>query len=192
MREALDGFVIRGISEQHPVPGGAARASEVRQRRLQHRLHRRALRQGLPCRGRAARRPGLPGRAGRLRASALPRARLGHQRPARGPWREGRRAVRRGLLDAKGGHVHKPVSVTDFHGRAGSSAVSVDGKSYKIDHQGGARQRACATATSTAAPSPRRSNAGAGKNPLALRVAHDGTQIEAMVLSPLGAPSSPG
>jgi len=28
---------------------------------------------------------------------------------------------------------------------------------------------------------------GAGKSPLALRVSHDGTQIEAMVLSPLGA-----
>ena len=28
---------------------------------------------------------------------------------------------------------------------------------------------------------------GAGKNPLSLRVAHNGTQIEAMVLSPLGA-----
>ena len=28
---------------------------------------------------------------------------------------------------------------------------------------------------------------GTGKNPLALRVSHDGTQIEAMVLSPLGA-----
>jgi propionyl-CoA carboxylase alpha chain len=28
---------------------------------------------------------------------------------------------------------------------------------------------------------------GAGKNPLALRVSHNGTQIEAMVLSPLGA-----
>ena len=28
---------------------------------------------------------------------------------------------------------------------------------------------------------------GAGKNPLALRIAHNGTQIEAMVLSPLGA-----
>ncbi|MFT4265654.1 MAG: biotin/lipoyl-binding protein, partial [Xenophilus sp.] len=28
---------------------------------------------------------------------------------------------------------------------------------------------------------------GAGKNPLALRVQHNGTQIEAMVLSPLGA-----
>jgi propionyl-CoA carboxylase alpha chain len=28
---------------------------------------------------------------------------------------------------------------------------------------------------------------GAGKNPLALRISHNGTQIEAMVLSPLGA-----
>ena len=33
--------------EQHPVPGGAAGAPEVRRRRLQHRLHRRALPEGL-------------------------------------------------------------------------------------------------------------------------------------------------
>jgi hypothetical protein len=32
--------------QQHPVPGRAAGAPEVRRRRLQHRLHRRALRQG--------------------------------------------------------------------------------------------------------------------------------------------------
>jgi propionyl-CoA carboxylase alpha chain len=43
--------------QQHPVPGGAAGAPEVRRRRLQHRLHRRALRPRLPRRGRAARRP---------------------------------------------------------------------------------------------------------------------------------------
>jgi propionyl-CoA carboxylase alpha chain len=44
MREALNGFVIRGCQQQHPVPGRAAGAPEVRGRRLQHRLHRRALR----------------------------------------------------------------------------------------------------------------------------------------------------
>jgi propionyl-CoA carboxylase alpha chain len=47
MREALNGFVIRGISQQHPFPGGAAGAPRLCERRLQHRLHRRALWQGL-------------------------------------------------------------------------------------------------------------------------------------------------
>jgi acetyl/propionyl-CoA carboxylase alpha subunit len=79
MREALNGFVIRGISQQHPLPGGAAGAPKFVVGRLQHRLHRRALRQGLPRRGRAARRPRFPGGAGRVCAPQVARTRRGHQ-----------------------------------------------------------------------------------------------------------------
>jgi propionyl-CoA carboxylase alpha chain len=57
--------------QQHPVPGGAAGAPQVCGGGLQHRLHCRALRQGLQRRRCAARRPGLPGGAGRLCAPAL-------------------------------------------------------------------------------------------------------------------------
>ncbi len=96
MREALNGFVIRGVASNVAFQAALLGAPEVRRRRLQHRLHRRALRPRLPCRGRAARRPGLPGGAGGVPAPALPRARLGHQRPARGPRGEGGRAVRGG------------------------------------------------------------------------------------------------
>jgi len=89
-------------------------------------------------------------------------------------------------LDAKGEHVHTPVSVTDFKGATGSSAVQVDDKTYKIGSNvslGAVRLEGVVNDRPFVAQVER----GAGKNPLALRVSHNGTQIEAMVLSPLGA-----
>jgi propionyl-CoA carboxylase alpha chain len=89
------------------------------------------------------------------------------------------------VLDAKGQHVHTPVTVTDFQGRTGASVVAVGARSYKIDSQaplGSVRVEGSANSRAFTAQVER----GAGKNPLALRVAHNGTQIEAIVLSPLG------
>ncbi|MES1162381.1 MAG: biotin/lipoyl-containing protein, partial [Rhizobacter sp.] len=90
------------------------------------------------------------------------------------------------VLDAQGQHVHKSVSVTDFHGQTGSSAVTVGSNSYKIDSRaqlGNIRVDGLVNGRTFTAQVER----GAGKNPLALRVSHNGTQIEAVVLSPLGA-----
>jgi propionyl-CoA carboxylase alpha chain len=89
-------------------------------------------------------------------------------------------------MGPEGKHVHHPVSVSDFQGKTGASAVSVAGKSYKIDSSlalGAIR----VTGIVNDKPFTAQVERGAGKNPLALRVSHDGTQIEAMVLSPLGA-----
>jgi propionyl-CoA carboxylase alpha chain len=89
-------------------------------------------------------------------------------------------------LDAAGQNVHTPVSVTDFKGQTGSSAVAVNGNSYKIDSSaplGSIRVEGTVNGRAFTAQVER----GAGKNPLALRISHNGTQLEAMVLSPLGA-----
>jgi len=89
-------------------------------------------------------------------------------------------------LGHEGKHVHHPVSVSDFHGKTGASSVTVNGKTYKIDSSlalGSIRVQGIVNDRPFTAQVER----GAGKNPLALRVSHDGTQIEAMVLSPLGA-----
>ncbi|SDD56276.1 propionyl-CoA carboxylase alpha chain [Variovorax sp. CF079] len=89
------------------------------------------------------------------------------------------------VLDAKGQHVHTPVTVNDFHGQTGSSAVVVGAHSYKIDSHaplGSVRVEGTVNGRAFTAQVER----GAGKNPLALRVSHNGTQIEAIVLSPLG------
>ena len=89
-------------------------------------------------------------------------------------------------LGPEGKHVHHPVSVTDFQGKSGASAVAVGASSYKIDSDGmlGSIR---VEGTVNDKPFVAQVERGAGKNPLALRVSHDGTQIEAMVLSPLGA-----
>ncbi len=90
------------------------------------------------------------------------------------------------VLGADGQHQHHEVSVTDFEGKSGSSAVSVGGNSYQISSSatlGEIRvQGQCNGAAFTA-----QVERGTARNPLALRIAHNGTQIDAMVLSPMGA-----
>ncbi len=89
-------------------------------------------------------------------------------------------------LGPEGKHVQHPVSVTDFQGKNGASAVAVGARSYKIDSNG-SLGTIRVEGTVNDKPFVAQVERGAGKNPLALRVSHDGTQIEAMVLSPLGA-----
>ena len=89
-------------------------------------------------------------------------------------------------LGPQGRHVHHPVSVTDFHGKTGASAVAVGDRNYKID-SGFALGAIRVQGMVNDRPFTAQVERGAGKNPLALRVSHDGTQIETMVLSPLGA-----
>ncbi|MBC7395558.1 MAG: acetyl/propionyl/methylcrotonyl-CoA carboxylase subunit alpha [Variovorax sp.] len=89
-------------------------------------------------------------------------------------------------LGPEGKHIHHPVSVTDFQGKNGASAVAVGDSNFKIDSNG-ALGSIRVEGTVNDKPFVAQVERGAGKNPLALRVLHDGTQIEAMVLSPLGA-----
>ncbi|AVS74668.1 acetyl-CoA carboxylase biotin carboxylase subunit [Paracidovorax cattleyae] len=90
------------------------------------------------------------------------------------------------VLGAGGENVHHEVSVTDFQDPSGGSSVRVGGKDYQIGSAatlGQIRVQGQCNGVGFTAQVER----GAGKNPLALRIAHNGTQIEAMVLSPAGA-----
>ncbi|WP_027995112.1 acetyl-CoA carboxylase biotin carboxylase subunit [Simplicispira psychrophila] len=91
-------------------------------------------------------------------------------------------------LGHEGQNTQQEVSVTDFavEGALLSSSVLVGGKCYQISSTatlGQIRVQGQCNGMGFTAQIER----GANKNPLALRVAHNGTQIEAMVLSPLGA-----
>ncbi|GKS77169.1 acetyl/propionyl/methylcrotonyl-CoA carboxylase subunit alpha [Acidovorax sp. SUPP950] len=90
------------------------------------------------------------------------------------------------VMGHEGRNEHHAVSVTDFQGSSGSSAVSVGGKSYQIGSAatlGQIRvQGQCNGAGFTA-----QVERGTPRSPLALRISHNGTQIDAIVLSPLGA-----
>jgi len=89
-------------------------------------------------------------------------------------------------LGAEGQHEHHAVGVTDFEGKSGSSLVTVGANSYHINSTatlGQVRVQGQCNGKGFTAQVER----GAAKNPLALRIAHNGTQIDALVLSPRGA-----
>ena len=89
-------------------------------------------------------------------------------------------------LGAEGQNQHHEVTVSDFEDKSGSSAVLVGGTSYQISSNatlGQIRVQGACNGQGFTAQVER----GVGKNPLALRIAHNGTQIDALVLSPLGA-----
>jgi propionyl-CoA carboxylase alpha chain len=90
------------------------------------------------------------------------------------------------VLGAEGRHRREPVTVSDFVAQSGSSAVSVGGTRYDICsqwHLGAARIRGTVNGQPFTAQVVR----GDGKNPLALRILHNGTQLDALVLTPRAA-----
>jgi propionyl-CoA carboxylase alpha chain len=90
------------------------------------------------------------------------------------------------VLGHEGQKDYHEVSVTDFEDKSRSSAVTVGASSYQISSTatlGQIRVQGQCNGMGFTAQVER----GTPKNPLALRIAHNGTQIEAMVLSPLGA-----
>ena len=85
-------------------------------------------------------------------------------------------------LGQQGASSPRAVSVTDFEGKTGSSAVLVDAKSYKICSNSRFRDVRI-RGTCNDQPFTAQIERGVGKNPLAIRVVHNGTQIDALVLS---------
>jgi len=86
-------------------------------------------------------------------------------------------------LGADGQHVHTPVHVDEFVGETGKARVRVGDKSYEI----------CSTSrlndiiivgTVDGKPFTTQVERGTARNPLALRLQHNGTLIEALVISP--------
>ena len=89
-------------------------------------------------------------------------------------------------LGAEGKQSQKNVLVVDFEVESGSSRIDAGARSYEICskwHLGGARIRG----TVNGQPFTAQVERGVGKNPLAIRVAHNGTRLDALVLSPRAA-----
>lgn len=87
-------------------------------------------------------------------------------------------------LGQQGATTPTPVSVTDFEEKTGSSSITVGARSYKIcsNYRLGEVR---ISGTCNGAPFTAQVERGslAGKNPLAIRVSHNGTQIDTLVLS---------
>ena len=89
-------------------------------------------------------------------------------------------------LGAAGANSAHSVVVTNYDIESGSSVIKTTVKSYEICsgwHLGGARIRG----TVNGHPFTAQVERGVGKNPLAIRIAHNGTRLDALVLSPLAA-----
>ena len=93
-------------------------------------------------------------------------------------------------LGATGDNTQLPVMIKDYAAQSGSATVLVgkDGAARSYDicstwHLGGARIRG----TVNGQPFVAQVERGVGKNPLAIRIAHDGTRLDALVLSPRAA-----
>lgn len=88
------------------------------------------------------------------------------------------------VIPGADGHSRRqPVCVKDFEAQSGSSSVQVGASSYQICsnwHLGAARIKGTVNGKAFSAQVER----GAGRNPLAIRIAHNGTQLDAMVFSP--------
>ncbi|MFN7123928.1 MAG: acetyl-CoA carboxylase biotin carboxylase subunit [Hydrogenophaga sp.] len=87
------------------------------------------------------------------------------------------------VLGATGEHVYKPVHVDEVVGQLGSAVVTVAEKRYAISSPSRLND-ICITGECNGQPFTAQIERGTPRNPLALVVQHNGTRIETMVVSP--------
>lgn len=89
------------------------------------------------------------------------------------------------VLGAEGQNQHHDVTVSDFDFESRKSTVRLNGKSYEFQSFSPMRELRL-QGVCNGQPFTVQVERGTPKNPLALRITHNGTQVDAMVLSPLG------
>ncbi len=87
------------------------------------------------------------------------------------------------VLNAQGGHAYKPVHVDEVVGEIGAAVVTVEGKRYAMSSPSRLND-ICVTGTCNGQAYTAQIERGTPRNPLALVVQHNGTRIETMVVSP--------
>ena len=86
-------------------------------------------------------------------------------------------------LAPDGKHTYTPVHVDEYVGETGSARVRVGASSYEL--RSGSRINDIAiTGTANGVPFTAQVERGTPKNPLALRLQHNGTRIDALIISP--------
>jgi propionyl-CoA carboxylase alpha chain len=86
-------------------------------------------------------------------------------------------------LDAQGNNNYTPVHVDEFVGVSGTATVRVGNKSYEICSASRLNDIGI-HGTVNGRPFTAQVERGTPKNPLALRVQHNGTRIDALIMSP--------
>ena len=93
-------------------------------------------------------------------------------------------------LGAEGSNIQTNVLVADFEVKSGSGRIDIGASSYEICsnwHLGGARIRGTVNGKPFTAQVERGVRTGAKLNPLAIRISHNGAQLDALVLPPRAA-----
>jgi propionyl-CoA carboxylase alpha chain len=186
MREALNGFVIRGVSSNIPFQAALLAhpkfvAGDFNTGFIAEHYGKGFNAQDVPHDDPKF----LMALAGYVNRRALQRAAgISGQMPGHG-FTVGEEFVVV-VLGPEGQHRREPVRITDFEELSGSSAVTIAGTRFDICskwHLGGARIRG----TVNGQPFTAQVERGVGRNPLAIRIIHNGTQLDAIVLTPRAA-----
>ncbi len=190
MREALNGFVIRGISSNIPFQSALLAHPKFVAGDFNTGFIAENYSQGFCAENVAHDDPDfLVALAAYVNRRQLGRAAgISGQLPGHGVT-VGEQFVVVGL--GAGGHnTRHPVTVRDYEAKTGSSAIDTGVNSYEICsnwHLGGARIRGTVNGKPFTAQVERGVGHGFVKNPLAIRIAHNGTRLDALVLSPRAA-----
>ncbi len=86
-------------------------------------------------------------------------------------------------LAQDGQHRYTPVHVDEFEGESGSARVKIGVRGYEI-RSNSRLNDICIRGTVNGKPFTAQVERGTAKNPLALRMQHNGTRIDALVVSP--------
>ncbi len=186
MREALNAFVIRGISSNIPFQSALLAHPKFVKGDFNTGFIAENYSQGFHAEDVPHDDPGfLVALAAYVNRRQLGRAAgISGQMPGHGVT-VGEQFVVVGL-GADGQNKPSAVTVRDYVATTGSSAIDTASGSYEICsnwHLGGARIRGTVNGKPFAAQVER----GVGRNPLAFRIAHNGTRLDALVLSPRAA-----
>ncbi|MBL0421822.1 acetyl/propionyl/methylcrotonyl-CoA carboxylase subunit alpha [Ramlibacter sp. AW1] len=186
MRDALDAFVIRGISSNVPFQAALLAHPEFQAGRFNTGFIAEHYGRGFKAEDVAHEEPSfLLALAAYVHRRALQRsAGITGQLPGHEFKAGGEFVVVQ--LAADGQHQRHPVRVSDFEPRTGSSIVDIAGRRWGICsdwHLGGARIRG----TVDGRPFIAQVERGLPRHPLGFAITHHGSRLEALVLSPRAA-----
>ncbi|MBU2285022.1 MAG: acetyl/propionyl-CoA carboxylase subunit alpha, partial [Gammaproteobacteria bacterium] len=186
MREALDGFVIRGISSNIPFQAALLAHVDFKRGDFNTGFIAEHYGKGFHAEDVPHDDPdflvalaAFMHRRFRTRAAGISGQLAGHGVKLR----EQAVVV---VLDPQGRHAYTPVSVSNGTEDEGALTIAVGPRQYRI-HSTSPLGSVRVAGQVDGRPFTAQVERGAGKNPVALRIAHGGAQIDAIVLSPEGA-----
>ena len=186
MREALDGFVVRGVSSNIPFQAALLAHPKFAAGDYNTGFIAEHYPQGFRAEDVPHEDPLFPvALAAHVRRKGNERAAgISGQLPGHGVKDAPDRVVV--VLGAEGRHTRRAVRITGFDARTGYADIRIGEHSYAIASLSKLGE-SLVTGTCNGRPFTAQVDRSPGKNPLAMRISHHGLQIEAMTLLPRAA-----